>query len=49
MTTCVKQEMVTSDEDEAHRSAIQVCIPSGLTPIDTFCQLKSAPDAIDYD
>jgi len=31
--------MATSDE--AHRSAIQVCFPSGLTPIDTFGQLKS--------
>jgi len=25
----------------AHISAIQVCFPSGLTPINTFCQLKS--------
>ena len=33
--------MATSDEDAAHRSAIQVCFPSALTPIDTFCQLKS--------
>ena len=33
--------MATSDKDAAHRSAIQVCFPPGLTPIDTFCQLKS--------
>ena len=33
--------MMTSDKDAAHRSAIQVSIPSGLTPIDMFCQLKS--------
>ena len=33
--------MVTSDKDATHRSAIQVCFPSGLTPSDTFCQLKS--------
>ena len=33
--------MAKSDEDAAHRSAIQVCFPSGLSPIDTFCQLKS--------
>jgi len=33
--------MATSDEGAAHRSAIQVCFTSWLTPIDTFCQLKS--------
>ena len=33
--------MATSDEDAAHRSAIQVSFPPGLTPIDTFRQLKS--------
>ena len=38
IATCVKQTMATSDE--AHRSAIQV-FSSGLTLIDTFCQLKS--------
>ena len=38
---CVKQKMATSDEDVAHRSAIQVCFTSGLMPIDTFSQLKS--------
>ena len=32
--------MATSDEDAAHTSAIQLCFPSGLTPIDPFCQLK---------
>ena len=37
----VKQKMATSDEDAVHRSAIQLCFPSGLMPIDTFCQLKS--------
>ena len=41
ITTCVKQKMATSDEDAAHRSAIQFCFPSGLKPIETFCQLKS--------
>ena len=41
IATCVKQKMATSDEDSAHSSAIQVCFPSGLTPIDTFCQSKS--------
>ena len=39
--TCVKQKMATSDEDAAHISAFQVCFPSGVTPIDTCCQLKS--------
>ena len=33
--------MAMSDKDAAHRSAIQFSIPSGLTPIDMFCQLKS--------
>ena len=33
--------MATSDEDAAHRSAIQVCFPPELTHIDTLCQLKS--------
>jgi len=33
--------MATSDEDAVHRSAIQDCLSSGLTPIDMFCQLKS--------
>ena len=37
---CFKQKMAMSDEDTAQRSAIQVCFPSGLMPIDTFCQLK---------
>ena len=34
--------MATSDEDAALRSVIQVCFPSGLRPIATFCQLKSS-------
>ena len=36
-----EQKMATSDEDAAHWSAIQFCFPSRLTPMDTFCQLKS--------
>jgi len=38
--TCVTQKMAMSG-CAAHRSAIQDCFTSGLTPIDTFCQLKS--------
>ena len=34
IATCVKQKMVTSDEDVEHR--VQVCFPSGLTPIEGF-------------
>jgi len=41
IATFVKQKMATSDENAAHRSAIQVCIPSGFKPINTFCGLKS--------
>ena len=41
IATCVKQKTATSDEDPAHWSAIQVCFPLVLTPINTFCQLKS--------
>ena len=33
--------MAMSDKHAAHRSAIQVCFPSVLMTIDTFCQLKS--------
>ena len=36
-----KQKMATSDEDAAHRSAIQFRFPSVLAPIITFCQFKS--------
>ena len=34
IATCVKQKMVTSDEDVEHR--VQVCFPSGLTLIEGF-------------
>jgi transposase len=33
--------MATSDEGAARRTAIQFCVQSGMTPIKTFCQLKS--------
>jgi len=33
--------MATSDEDAAHRSASRVCFPLELTPINTYCHLKS--------
>ena len=39
-STCLKLIMAASDKDAAHISAIQVWFPSGLMPIDTFCQLK---------
>ena len=41
IATCVKQKLVTSDENAAHKSPIQVSFPSGLTAFDTFRQLES--------
>ena len=34
-------KMATLDKEATHRSAIHMCFfPSGLTSIDTYCQLK---------